>query len=225
MPSLVRNTGVGGSTANVTGLNSSTGLTVALWCKLSGGASTSTDVIRHASTANAARSGFRIGFSAADFRLDILGATGSNNYAAVTGVHRNGRWNHFAATHDNATNTLLGYWNGNLTQRTNATQDITADAACTTIWNPAVIGSGSGFLFFDLQILPNVVVPPSDVKLLMNPRYSYPNVKGRYFGINFRTTAAGTNALLDESGSGNNLTISPSAFQQGEEPPYLPTYQ
>ena len=107
--------------------------------------------------------------------------------------------------------------------RAAATQNISANAACTTSLNPGVVGSGEGFRHFDLQILPDVIVPPQDVPLLMNPDFSYPGIKGRYYGKNFCTTASGTGALRDESGNGNNLTLL-NPVQQGEEPPYKPTY-
>lgn len=222
MPSLVRNAGVGGATTNLTGLNCTTALTVAIWARLTG-SSTSTDVIRHASTANAARDGYRVGFNATEMRLDILGATGSQNYAAISGSpHRDGRWHHLVATYDSVSNRINGYRDGHLvTYNTTVTQDISANASCTTTLNPNVIGNGFGFLFFDFQILPNVVVPASDVRLLMNPRYTYPGVMGRYWGLQFRTTT-GTGPIRDESGNGNNLTIT-QTIQQGEEPPYLPT--
>lgn len=225
MPSLVRNTSVGGSTTNVTGLNCTSALTVAIWVKCHQGTSVATDILRHASTANNARDGYRIGINNTEFRLDILGPTGSNNYAPIQfGPHRDAKWHHYVVTFSDAANEMFGYVDGVLRQRTAATQGISANASCTTIWNPNVIGSGSNFLFFDLQILPDVVVPAQDVPLLMDPAFQYPGVKGRYFGRNFRTTAAGTGACRDESGNGNHLTISPSAFQQGEEPPIRPTF-
>ena len=225
MPSLVRNASVGGSTTNVTGLNCTTALTVALWHRMQ--SNDATDIIRHASTANNARDGFRLGFIATELRMDILGATGSTNYAAITGSpHRDGRWHHYVVTYDSTTDQMRGYVDGKLrTSIGNATRNITANASCTTTWNPNVIGSAGGHFFFDFQILPDVVVPPSDVPLLMDPRYQYQGVKGRYFGLGFTTSAAATGGCIDESGNGNNLTISPSAFQAGPEPPFRSTYQ
>lgn len=226
MPCVVRNAGFAGSTTNVTGLNSTNNLSVAIWCRLTGTGG-ACDIMRHASTANVARDGFRIGFSNTEFRLDILGATGSNNYGAVQGGrHRDGRWHHFAAVFNTTANTINGYLDGRLWQTTTGvTQNISANASCTTVWNPNILGNGAGFQYFDLQILPDVVVPPEDVPLLMKPQLLYPGVKGRYFGLQFRTSAVGTGACRDESGNGNNLTISTAAFQQGEEPPFRPTFQ
>lgn len=224
MPSLVKNSGVGGSTANVTGLNCTTALTIAMWCRCGQGSNPSTDVIRQASTANAARDGYRFGFAATAVRLDILSATGSNNHDAIqNSPHRDGRWHHYVVTYSDPNNEIFGYLDGKLIQRTATTQGISANASCTTTFNPNIIGNGNHFFYFDLQILPDVVVPQADIPVLMNPKYTYPGVKGRYFGLQFRTTAASANALRDESGNGNNLTISPSTIHQGEEPPYLPT--
>lgn len=217
---------MGGTTANVTGLNCTTSLTVALWSRFvgSGGGQ---DIIRQSSTANTARSGWRCGFTTTTFLLAVFDNAGATSYNAIAGSpHRDGKWHHYAVTYDSATDQVRGYVDGILrTSLNNATRNITANALCTTNLNPNNIGSNAGYLFFDLQIFPDVVVPAQDVRLLMNPLYKCPGLKGRYFGINFRTTAAGANALQDESGSGNNLTISPTAFQQGAEPPYLPTYQ
>jgi hypothetical protein len=217
---------VGGSTTNVTGLNCTTALTVAIWAKLIGGAP-STDIIRHTSTANVQRQGWRCGFGSLSFQLNIADTAGNTSYAAINpSPHRDGRWHHYLVTFDDAANVIRGYVDGALhTVLGSVTRDLTAAPSCTTTWNPNAIGNGNGFFLFDFQILPDIVVPPQDVRLLMDPRVQYPGVKGRYFGLNFNTTAAGTGACIDESGNGNNLTISPSAFQQGEEPPWRSTYQ
>jgi hypothetical protein len=173
------------------------------------------------STANTARDGYRVAFTTTTVLFGLRDGTGSTNYNAITGApHRDGNWHHYAMTFDSATNEMRGYVDGMLRTITTATRDVSANASCTTSLNPNETGSGYGFLFFDMQILPDVVVPPGDIRLLMDPRVQYPGVKGRYFGLNFRTTAAGTGALLDESGNGNNLTVSPSTIHQGPEPPW-----
>lgn len=218
MPSVNRNAGTAATATNLTGLNATTGLTVAFWLKNFGQGGG--DIIRHASTANNARDGYAVCFTSTELNPRIYGAAAGGSFVAMTNSpHRRGQWVHFAFTFDDATNQMLGYRDGKLVQVTTVTTDMTANASCTTTLAPGIVGTLTALLF-DLQILPDVVVPPQDIPLLMDPRVKYPGIKARYFGLEFRSIG-GSTVLRDESGNGNNLTTTAGAvLSQAEEPPW-----
>lgn len=216
--------------ANLTGLNATTGVTVAWWQRHRGFGATSTsisgDIFVHASTANPFRDGYFVGWSAGLLQVLIGGSAGSNTQSMRPFVQAYNRWNHFAITFNDANDQLCFYMNGVLMSMTTNTRDMTANAACTTIITPnASVGSFRGDLF-DLQVFPDLVIPARDILLLMDPRQQLAGLKGRYFGLRYNAPAA-SGTIIDESGSGNDLTASATAgaVTKTDEPPWRPTYQ
>lgn len=216
MPSTWRTSG---SATNLTQLNTTSSYTVAFWARQRDFG----DVLRHASTANVARDGYAFYFNSSELVARHCNAVGSANYVAINqSPHRDGRWGHYAVVYDGVTN-LHGFFNGVLRLRIgNATRVPTANASCTTSIVPGITATFFGNLF-DLQILPGVAVPLDNVKLLMNPRYTHPGIKARWFGLGF-TGVGPSSTLFDESNNGSNLTTSSTGFCYPDaEPPYLPT--
>jgi hypothetical protein len=177
--------------------------------------------MRHASTANAARDGYGFSFTTSELLVRHFTGTGSTNYIASSGgLLLSPTWQHYAVIYSGGV--LLTFINGEFRNRTVAANAPTANAACTTTLTPGLTGTYNGNLF-DFQMLPNVAVPVSDVKNLMNPRYKHPNVKARWFGLEFPGYLA-NQTLRDESGNNSNLTTSSSGrLFPDEEPPFLPT--
>lgn len=158
--------------------------------------------------------------------LRVMGSTNSSD--SSTNAQQmplyHGIWQHVAVTFDDATDQVRFYRNGVLRIAALNTRDMTSNASCTTLLCGNTL---QGFLLgniFDVQVLPDVTVPPQDIPLLMNPKYQYHGVKGRYCGLGFRTVAV-NGTLLDESGNGNNLTVNATIpAVQGAEPPLTPTF-
>lgn len=216
MPSVWRNANSVATATNLTQLNTTTNYTVAFWAKLA----VDGDVMRHASTANGARDGYAFTFNAADLQARHFFAATSSNYTVISGgPWRNGRWQHFAIVYNGSV--ANGFINGVLRGRTTANPP-TANASCTTTLTPAIAGTFNGNLF-DFQLLPGIAVPLADVPLLMNPRFTYPGIKARWFGLEF-TGVGPSSTLRDESGNGSNLTTTATGVLHPDaEPPYLPT--
>jgi hypothetical protein len=224
MPSVEHRGGTGLATATgLTGLNATTGVTVAFWVRPRSYAG---DIVAQLQTGNAARDGYLVALASSGltFRIaDSAGATDTTiGYATMPVLL--GVWQHLAVTFDDSTNFVRVYRNGALAATASNTRDMTDNASCTT-WacGNQVYGALVGSVF-DLQVLPDVVVPAQDIPLLMNPKYTYHGLKARYFGVGFRTIAA-SGTPVDESGNGHDLTV--GAFiiaQQGAEPPITPTF-
>jgi hypothetical protein len=214
---------------NLTGLNSINAVTIAFWYRRPTWTNTpETDLIAQASTANVARDGFYVHINnTSALSINIQSATASSTTSSVESRQflRNGLWAHYAITFDDATNLVRFYVNGSMITTATNTTDMTANASCQTrIGNNAFVsGFGNGWLF-DVQILPEVAVSIADILPLMNPRYRDGRVRGRWFGLSFRTPGA-SGTVYDESGNGNNLVAinNPNHCTQDEEPPYLPT--
>lgn len=225
MPSVYNRASSPASASNLFGLNATTGVTVAFWYKYLGGQSFVGDIIRQYGAATN-RAGYRVSVFGNDLQVDILGAAGTtlSSLNFLLARVRPTRWNHIAVTFDDATNIVAGYVNGVLWNRTTNTRDMTDNTTtCTTQLLPNISGIYTGWCF-DVQVLPNVVVGSGDIPLLMNPTYSYPGVMGRYFGLDFITTEA-SGTIYDESGNGNNLTVAAGVtLEQGDEPPFRPTF-
>ena len=213
------------SATGLTALNAVNAITVAFWAKAR--IASPGDVFRHSSTANIQRDGYIAGFGSIEWQTRICGAAASTTsfISQPLARHYDGRWAHYCSVFDDATNTIWWYRNGSLLGITTVATDMTSNASCTTQIAPSGLnGSFTGQLF-DLQVLPDVAVPASDIIRLMRPDQKYPGVKGRWFGLNYRTPAVG-GTLWDESGSGNNLTASAGSDRdclQGEEPPWRAT--
>lgn len=224
MPSvrlIAGQTGVATAT-NRTALNATDAVTVAFWSRRS--TTLSATIFRQASTANSARDGYSIGFQAGgSLAMFVNGSAGQTSVGAgLGGVHKDGQWTHYAVTFDDASNAFRAYTNGKLFGVNTNTRDMTANASCTT----AIAGGDyaqNDLELFDLQILPNIVVPAGDMPLLMDPRYVYQGVQARYFGLEFSQVTAGE-ILYDETGNGNNLTVAATrTLWSDEEPPFRPT--
>lgn len=221
------------STTNVTGLNATTGVTLAWWqFGIASADGTQSPVagwiINHSSGGNDARDGYMVGWSAnQQLTFYALGSAGSTVSTAGTYSSQSGKWQHYTVVFENSSNSVWFYENGKLLTRVANTRDMTANASTTTR-----IGSYAGSFtnadelrgaFFDLQIFPDVVVPPQDVPILMRPLDTYPGCKGRYFGIDCGAMdTGGVGVIRDESGSGNHLGLSnpPNKLELGPEPPF-----
>jgi hypothetical protein len=230
MPSLEAR-GFAGALAtatNLTGLNATTGVTVAFWVRPSPLEATiiTADIVSQFQTGTNNRDGYGVQLGNNGVGIRIGGSAGVNDTSASATqcpvLH--GVWQHIGITFDNSTDFVRFYRNGAMVHSGANIRDMTANASCTTTVCPnSITGNLIGGLF-DLQLLPDVVVPAQDIPLLMNPKYSYHSVKARYCGVNFRTVAA-SGTLLDESGNGNNLTVSATvSAEQGAEPPLTPTF-
>lgn len=226
MPSVLYRTVIPASATNLTGLNATTAVTIAFWVR-SVAANPNGDIIRHSSTANRTRDGYYVGFVGTGIQIIIYGSAGSStSNFSNTWQHRNNRWAHWAVTFDNATDAVRAYFNGKLIGTGTNARDMTANASCTTDLPSGQVNSSLIGNVFDLQVIPNVAVPASDIPLLMNPTALYGDVRARWFGLQFRQPGA-SGTVFDESGNGNNLTASATlaACLQGEEPPWRSTYQ
>jgi hypothetical protein len=226
MPALHVRTTPAASGTNLTGLNATTGLTIAFWHRKRQGGTGAMDVFRQQNSATGARDGYYIGFSATELQLRIYGSAGATTSFINQQISRQqvGQWKHFAVTFDDASNVVLWYVNGMLVSRGTNTRDMTAVAGCTTTLGGASVNGLSNYALFDLQVFPDLVVPPSDISLLLNPRIAYPGCRGRYAGLRFSDPGAG-GLVVDESGSGNDLTAGGSGTTlMDAEPPFRPTY-
>lgn len=176
------------------------------------------DVFEHRNTATSSRDGYYIGFSATNFTLSVYGSNGNTatTFSQLQTKHQEGRWKHYAITFDDASNAVRCYVNGMMVGQTTNTRDMTSTASCTTRLGGAGVSGMSAYSLFDLQVFPDVVVPPSDIPLLMKPDVLLNGCRGRYCGLAFRGTP------IDESGNGNNLSGTPSS---DAEPPWRSTYQ
>ena len=222
MPSVYRlSTNSNATGTNVTGLNYvAGGYTFAFWAnKLDVNAG---DIFRQASTANVAREGYGIAFTATSLQVRHMSATQTTTYTVVTiSPHRQGVWTHYAVTYDGSN--ARAYINGSQVSRTPAATIPTGNALCSTTMVPGLNGTFIGHLF-DLQIILGGAVPGQAIPKLMDPTVVNPNLKARYFGREFVGVGAGA-TLRDESGNGNNLTTSATArLDIAEEPPIRPTF-
>jgi hypothetical protein len=217
MPSVWRNASSDGTATNLTQINTTSAYTLAFWAKLTGLG----DILRHSSTANTARDGYVVEFTGTSLQIRHMTATASTSYTALQGAPRlNGVWTHYTVVY--SAGVLFTFVNGELQTRTAAANAPTANAACTTTLTPGLSGTYVGNLF-DFQMLPNVAVAFPNVKDLMNPRYRHPDVRARWFGLEFAGIGP-SSTLRDESGNNSNLTTSASGrLNPDVEPPYLPT--
>lgn len=226
MPSAYTRTGnPPASQSNLFGLNATTGFTVSWWYKYLGGQSFTGRVFRQSGASNT-RDGYSIQIIGNDVQVDVFGNAGATTASLnfLLALINPTRWNHIAITFDDSTNQVVGYVNGKQWNQTTNTRDMTANGtSCLTELMPIGGANYIGWIF-DLQVLPDVVVRVGDIPLLMNPTYSYPGVKGRYFGLDFATTTGGS-LVYDESGNGNNVTVTAGVtLEQGDEPPFRPTF-
>lgn len=223
--------GIVASAARLTALNSTTGVSLAFWYrKTLGGGNTGTDIFCQSDNANPARNGIFLHIPAATMAvtLNIQSATAStaSSGTRTTAAIQSGRWAHYAVTFNNTGDFVRFYVDGDMvTTATNAT-NLTAVAGCTTRIGPNATVSGFGYgQLFDFQLLPNFVATPVEVQNLMDPRKTHPNMKARWFGLEYVSPGAG-GVIRDQSGNGNNLTASASsaaATAQGAEPPWRST--
>lgn len=224
MPSVYRfSTSTTAQGTNVTGLNYvAGGYTIAFWAK--GPTSNAGDVFRQASTANAARDGYYIGFASNELQIRHFTAASTFSRQPISASpQRENIWKHYAVTFD-GTGVVSGYLNGNLVLNVTLTSIPTANASCTTTLTPGTNGTYTGLLF-DFQIILGASVPGQNIKKLMDPTVVNPNLKARYFGREFVGVGA-SGILRDESGNGNNLTTPATTgrLDIGEEPPIRPTF-
>jgi hypothetical protein len=176
------------------------------------------DVFEQRNTATASRDGYFVGFSATNLELRVYGSAGTTttSFTQLQTKHQEGRWKHYAMTFDDASNAVRCYVNGMMVGASTNSRDMTATASCTTRLGGAGVIGMSAYSLFDLQVFPDVVVPPSDIPLLMKPDVLLGGCRGRYCGLAFRGTP------IDESGNGNDLSGTP---HPDAEPPWRSTYQ
>lgn len=214
------------SQAGLTGLNATTAFTVSWWCRWNYtivNLQAAGNIFTQANTSTS-RNGYAVGFNANGEVTAVVYGSNGQTTTAVTGnsLVRTGKWNHYAVTFDDATDNVMAYVNGKLLGRVTNTRDMTSTATSLS----SNIGGATTELgewraaLFDIQVFPDVVITQDDILHLMNPLESLPGLRGRYFGVQSQqyTTAAG--GCRDESGNGNNLTITGSIVPTEAEPPF-----
>lgn len=213
---------------NLTGLNATTGFTLSWWYRpyAQAGISIPTaGIFQQTSTASTTRDGYSVGISAnGNMFISIAGGAGNNNTNITPSRFpwRSGQWGHYAVTFDDATNVILVYANGQNVGRGTNTRDMSANAACTTTLFPTTFVTNPFYGFiFDLQVLPDTVIPPSDIRELMDPTLHIPETKGRYFGLEYAEVGL-SGTIVDESGNGNGLTMPATGalYRTAQEPPF-----
>lgn len=213
------------SRTGLTGLNATTGFTVSWWCRWN-----YSQIVYLAQgnifaqyNAGANSNGYSVGFNADGNLTAVVYGTAGWDAALISGncLVRSGRWTHYAVTFENATDTVLAYVNGNLFGRATNTRNLTSSATSMT----TQIGSATNTLpewrspLFDIQVFPNVIMTPDDMRHLMNPLDTLPGLKGRYFGVQSQQNGTGVGGVRDESASGNDLT-STLLVPTDTEPPF-----
>jgi hypothetical protein len=213
---------------NRTGLNATTGVTISWWHRpLVYGSAVAPNggIINQASTANASRDGYSVGYNNnGQILFTVSGSAGTTNTAAFTGTitGRQGRWHHYAVTFNDANNQVALYINAKLIGVGTNTRDMTANAACTTTLFSNTFTTNTFYgCIFDLQLLPDTVVPAQDIGELMDPRMHITEAKGRYFGMEYAQVGL-SGTIVDESGNGNNLTMPATGtpYFTWPEPPF-----
>lgn len=111
------------------------------------------------------------------------------------------RWAHYAVTWDGAR--ALFYRNGACLS--SVAQVFTPTFGGTR--NTKLGNGGDGIVrgsLFDLQVYPNITLPPGQIRATMDPRTTVGGMKGRWARWEWRDVPGGT--MRDESGNGNTLT-------------------
>lgn len=135
-------------------------------------------------------------------RLTLGTGAGGANVDSVAGVLVPGRYLPYAVTYDGAA--VLFYRLGSPVDRVANTTVPTAGGTRQT----AVGVAGAGRInneYFDLRIFPNKTLSAAEVRACMDPRRVVAGCKQRLF-LNWQPGASST--LFDESGNGNDLTMS-----------------
>lgn len=182
----------------------------AAWVWYEGGTGTNC-LWTHSDNANpATRNGYAVMLNGtaggAFFDITIRMCTGSANNAVGSGSPVNMSygsriWVHIGWTHDGAS--LLYYLNGKVALRKAAA--FTPTVAGTRVTTIGVSANGFNGGMFDLQIFPNIVLNPAEMRALMDPRLTIRagDCKQRLFR-NWQPAASGT--VRDESGNSTDLT-------------------
>lgn len=213
---------------NLTGLNATTGFTISWWFRAFAQPTTAfpgAGIFQHTQTTDATLNGYSVGMTTAGlFIVSICGAAGNSNTNITPSrfPHRSGQWCHFAVTFDDATDVVFVYANGDVIGRGTNTQDMTSTSSVTSTIFPNTYVSVSAYAHvFDIQVLPNTVIPASDIYKLRDPRTLLPQTKARFFGLQC-TEIALSGTIVDESGNGNNLTMPASGnlYRTAQEPPF-----
>ncbi len=213
---------------NLTGLNSTTGLTVAFWhrSRPDSTASYNSDVFAQRSTANIVRDGFAIYFQVGGLNISLLGSAATTVSAMGQANTRfePGKWAHYAITYDNVSQRVVFYKNGQPITSGSNTRVVTANAACTTEFGAGSYQQGANHSLFDFQYAVNTALNAADVAALMNPRHRDERITARYFGLGTGGYAA-SGVVLDETGNGFNVTANANAASSTltDLPPFLPT--
>jgi hypothetical protein len=208
---LLGTDGVGVNTDNATGLNQTTGVTLAMWERVEGEAlSGSRMLFAHADSATvtdnltALRSGYGIRISAGSLIFSVASAAAVSTLSfPLPRFLSPGAWQHYAVAFDNATGIGVGYCNGrSLGTATTATVGATTGTTKTYLGLTAVVMN-----VFDAQVYVDQVLSPDQIRQTMRPNYRALNATARWFGLGFRDPGA-SGAILDETGNSNNLTSS-----------------
>ena len=213
---------------NLTGLNSTTGLTVAFWHRSRPDAPNTyaSDVFAQRSTANISRDGFVVYFQSRGLVLLLCGsaATTASSMGVSNTRLESGKWAHYAITYDAASQIVVFYRDGQPITSGSNTRVVTANAACTTEFGQGSYQQGANHSLFDFQYAVNTALNAADVAALMNPRHRDGRITARYFGLGTGGYAA-SGVVLDETGNGFNVTANASAAASTltDLPPYLPT--
>jgi hypothetical protein len=212
------------SSGSLPAINTTTAFTVSFWHRnVTGGTTTSQDILRNNLTTNGSRSGYFIQLTTLGRLMLRIQAAGSEvqNIVTASTVAERGRWIHFAGTY-NATGTVcFGYVNGKFSGRTGSAGTIALPATLQT----SVLGNeSSGQIpsqIFDFQMHTGTALEAADIPLLMRPDLRLPSLTVRWFGLGFRSMGSGQR-LVDESGNGNDVFTN-NGIQSGPEPPWRAT--
>ena len=211
--------------AGLTGLNATTGFTVAFWARQNYSqlvylAQGNVFAQYNASTQ---RNGYAVGFQVDGTLTTVIHGSAGFTTSSIAGnsLSRSGQWAHYVVTFDDASDTVLGYVNGKLLGRVTNTRDLTSTATSLTTQIGGSITSLTEWRgsLFDIQVFPDVVITQDDIRHLMNPFESLPGLRGRYFGAQSVQYGTGVGGVRDESGSGNDLTAT-GAVPTEAEPPF-----
>lgn len=213
---------------NLTGLSSTTALTVAFWhrARPDATATYNSDVFAHRATANANRDGFAVYFQSGGLAINLCGSAA--NTASSMGVSNtrfeSGKWAHYAITYDAPSQRVVFYKNGTPITSGSNTRVVTANAACTTEFGQGSYQSAANHSLFDFQYAVNTALNAADVANLMNPRHRDGRITARYFGLGTGGYGASV-VVLDETDNGFNLTANANggASTLTDLPPFLPT--
>ena len=150
-------------------------------------------------------------------RLFTADASAGSSAVSGAGFVLGRQWAHYAVVWNGAR--VCFFRNAVLHSTAALTRVPTINGTRTTKIGYAGLAGVPSSPMFDVQVFPNVILTPGEVRALMDPRKNTAGCTGRYFRY-WRPLNSGL--LVDESGNNNNLTLSSTSLghSQSEEPPW-----